>query len=105
MIMEKKKDNISVDFDKYPAKIPEDYKLPIDTKLDDPFEISAPIPGIITKIFVKENDQVTSGTVLMILEAMKMKNKVYSKVEGQVKEIFVKEGERVVKNQKLCKIE
>ncbi|HAF07295.1 MAG: acetyl-CoA carboxylase biotin carboxyl carrier protein subunit [bacterium] len=102
--MEKKKDNITVDFDQYPTTIPKDYKLPIDTKLDNPFEIIAPIPGIITKIFVKENDQITSGSVLMILEAMKMKNKIYSKVEGQIKEIFVKEGERVVKNQKLCRI-
>lgn len=103
--MEKKKNNLSVDFEQYPTKIPNDYKLPIDTTLEDPFEVRSPIPGIITKIFVKEKDKVSSGTVLMILEAMKMKNRIYSKVEGEIKEISVKEGERVVKNQKLCKIE
>ncbi len=103
--MEKKEKIISVDFDTYKTKVPENSQLPVDTNLDNPYQITAPIPGVITKIFVKEKENISSGTVIMILEAMKMRNRIYSKIEGEIKKIYVKEGERVVKNQKLCEIE
>lgn len=58
-------------------------------------EIRAPIPGKILSIKCKVNDFVKSGQVLLILEAMKMENEIYSNSSGVVKEIKVKEGDFV----------
>jgi biotin carboxyl carrier protein len=58
-------------------------------------EIKAPIPGKIVSIKCKVNDLVKSGQVLLILEAMKMENEIYSRSSGVVKEIRVKEGDFV----------
>ena len=57
--------------------------------------IKAMLPGVITKILVKEGDKVKSGETIMILEAMKMENEVKSPKEGVIKQIVVKEGDRV----------
>ena len=58
-------------------------------------EIKAPIPGKIISIKCKVNGFVKSGQVLLVLEAMKMENEIYSGSSGVVKEIRVKEGDFV----------
>ncbi len=57
--------------------------------------IRAMLPGVVTKILVKEGDEVKEGDTVMILEAMKMENEVKSPKSGKVKQILVKEGDRV----------
>lgn len=57
--------------------------------------VKAMLPGVVTKIIVKEGERVKMGDTLMILEAMKMENEVKSPKDGVVKQITVKEGERV----------
>lgn len=59
--------------------------------------IEAIIPGNIQKIMVKEGDQVTAGTPLLILEAMKMRNEVLSPVTGEIIKINVSVGDMVPK--------
>jgi len=106
----KKKENrktqdLIVENDKYKTHGPSSFtKLPVDTEVENPLEIKALIPGLIFKINVSDGEEVTTGQILMILEAMKMRNRIYSKVDGVIEKIFVKEGERVVKNQMLVKI-
>ena len=58
-------------------------------------EIKAPIPGKIISIKCKINESVRSGQALLVLEAMKMENEIYSHSSGVVKEIRVKEGDFV----------
>lgn len=58
-------------------------------------EIKAPVPGKILSIKCKVNDFVKPGQMLLILEAMKMENEIYSNSSGVVKEIKVKEGDSV----------
>ena len=53
------------------------------------------LPGVVTKIIVKEGESVKKGDTIMILEAMKMENEVKSPKDGVVKQIVVKEGDRV----------
>jgi biotin carboxyl carrier protein len=60
-------------------------------------KIEAIIPGSIQKIMVKEGDQVTAGTPLLILEAMKMRNEVLAPFSGVIGKIYVREGEMVHK--------
>lgn len=64
-------------------------------KKTDSNTILAPISGLITTILVKAGDQVKEGQELMVLEAMKMQNKIFALKDGTVKEILVSEGSEV----------
>jgi len=57
--------------------------------------VTAPMPGKILKILVKEGEQVKTGQGLLILEAMKMENEIPAPRDGIVKRILVKEGDTV----------
>ncbi len=68
-------------------------------------KISAPIPGKITKILVKEGQTVSKDQELLILEAMKMRNRIFSPNDGKVVMISVKENDNVEQDQKLLVIQ
>ncbi len=68
-------------------------------------KINAFIPGTIRDIFVKKGQIVKKGDVLLILEAMKMKNRVKSPINGTIKSVQVSDNELVVKNQLLLEFE
>lgn len=57
--------------------------------------IKAHITGTVWKIEVKPGDKVDEGTVVAILESMKMEMPVESEEEGVVSEIHVQEGQTV----------
>jgi pyruvate carboxylase len=59
---------------------------------DNPRHVSAPMPGKISSIVVKEGQRVNMGTRLLSIEAMKMESAIYSQVEATVAEILVKAG-------------
>lgn len=71
----------------------------------DPGIIRAVIPGVVAEINVKAGAPVKQGDALMILEAMKMLNRILSPLSGAVKTVCVKKGEKVVKGQALIEIE
>jgi len=58
-------------------------------------EVEAPMPGKVIKIFVKDGDNVKSGSKVAILEAMKMENELNSPKDGIIDKVLVKEGELV----------
>jgi biotin carboxyl carrier protein len=70
----------------------------------DERKVLAVIPGTIQKLMVSEGDQVESGTALLILEAMKMRNEVLAPLAGTVTKLRVKEGDMVPKNHILLEI-
>ncbi len=55
----------------------------------------APMPGKVIKINVKEGDKVHRGTLLMVVEAMKMENNIIAVEDAVVEKINVKEGDMV----------
>jgi acetyl-CoA carboxylase biotin carboxyl carrier protein len=57
--------------------------------------IKAHITGTVWKIEVKAGDSVEEGTVVAILESMKMEMPVEAEEEGTVAEIHVQEGQAV----------
>jgi len=57
--------------------------------------VASPMPGTILDIKVNVGDSVASGTVLVILEAMKMENEIMAPVAGTVKSISVTKGASV----------
>lgn len=63
----------------------------------DPALIPSFIPGTVLDILIKEGDSVRKGDDLMILEAMKMQNKLKSPADGVISQIMVKKGDKVSK--------
>lgn len=57
--------------------------------------VEAPMPGNIWKVIAKEGQEVKSGDVLIILEAMKMENEIVAPTDGVVASIHVAEGAAV----------
>ncbi|MBP7215404.1 MAG: acetyl-CoA carboxylase biotin carboxyl carrier protein subunit [Candidatus Kapabacteria bacterium] len=72
--------------------------------ISDPNTIVAVIPGVIKDILVKKGDRVTKGQPLLILEAMKMKNRIFAPRNGIIEEVIVNIDDRVAKDQPLIKI-
>lgn len=68
-------------------------------------EVTAPMPGLVLEIMVSPGDQVTAGTPLIKIEAMKMENEIPSPVDGTVKTIAVQVGDNVSTDQTLMMIE
>jgi biotin carboxyl carrier protein len=74
-------------------------------KPSDPKIILSFIPGTILDIFVKKGQNVKTGDDLMILDAMKMQNKLKCVTDGTVKKILVNKGDRVPKGTVLIELE
>ncbi|GAA4097786.1 acetyl-CoA carboxylase biotin carboxyl carrier protein subunit [Mucilaginibacter panaciglaebae] len=62
-------------------------------------ELKAPMPGLVLKVFTEDGATVQKGDNLFILEAMKMENIIKSPVDGVVKAIKVKPGDKLEKGQ------
>lgn len=78
---------------------------------DDLFYVKAPIVGTFYKSpnpssppFVNVGDFVDKGTVLCIVEAMKLMNEIESEVAGHVTAVFVENGQPVEFGEKLFAI-
>ncbi len=55
----------------------------------------APMPGKVIKINVSEGDKVHRGTILLVVEAMKMENNIIATEDAVVEKINVNEGDMV----------
>ena len=58
-------------------------------------KVTAPLPGKVIAIHKQVGDQVSSGDVILILEAMKMENEITAPVNGVIQRIFIDEGQAV----------
>jgi Acetyl/propionyl-CoA carboxylase, alpha subunit len=54
--------------------------------------ISSAIPGKIVSVLVSEGDKVDSGSVVIVLEAMKMQNEIKAGIDGKVEKICANRG-------------
>ncbi|MCD6570676.1 MAG: acetyl-CoA carboxylase biotin carboxyl carrier protein subunit [Deltaproteobacteria bacterium] len=62
-------------------------------------EIVAPMPGIVAEVLVDIGDEVSTDQELIFIEAMKMEIPICSTSDGKVKEIKVKEKDKVEADQ------
>ena len=68
-------------------------------------ELTAPLPGTVIEFFVKPGDEIEVGKVVVVIEAMKMKNSIRSTRAGKVAEILVIPGQTVAHKQALVRFE
>lgn len=61
----------------------------------DKGEVGASIPGMVSKIHVKAGDKVKENQVIAIVEAMKMETAIAARMDGEVAEVLVAEGDNV----------
>jgi pyruvate carboxylase subunit B len=59
-------------------------------------ELKAPISGRIMEVLVKAGDEIKKGQQILVLEAMKMQNHIYSPVTAKISELRVKNGQTVM---------
>jgi glutaconyl-CoA/methylmalonyl-CoA decarboxylase subunit gamma len=68
-------------------------------KSESATKILAPMQGKITQLNIKVGSIVKKGDVLMILEAMKLENDILCPVDGYVRQLLIKENQKVELNQ------
>lgn len=66
--------------------------------------IRSPMAGKILKVLVQNGDKVEAGQPLLVIEAMKMENKVFAPVAGTVSGLKAKELAQVTPGQQLLAI-
>lgn len=57
--------------------------------------IAAPMPGVISTIGIKVGQKVTTGDILLSIEAMKMETTLHAERDGTIDEIYVKNGDQI----------
>jgi biotin carboxyl carrier protein len=58
-------------------------------------KLTAPMPGKVVRILLREGAEVDAGTGILVVEAMKMQNEVKSPKKGRIQKIVVSEGAAV----------
>ena len=72
----------------------------------DPSKVfSAPMPGTIMSIEVEPGDQVVTGDVICVLEAMKMQQQLRADWSGMVKSVLVDVGQQIMDGAPIVEIE
>jgi pyruvate carboxylase len=72
---------------------------------NQPGQIGAPIPGVVSTVAVQLGQQLKKGDRLLVMEAMKMQSTVYAPVAGTVKQLLVQPGQHVDAKDLLLSIE
>ena len=71
----------------------------------NPYDVQSSIPGTIIQISVAEGEIVKEGAPLLILEAMKMLNRIEMPFTARIKKINVAVGERIPKETLMIELE
>jgi len=74
-------------------------------KVEGRVVLTAPMPGKVVRVLVKQGESVQEGQGLVVVEAMKMENELKSPKAGTVTEVWAKEGSPVEANAKLLTVE
>lgn len=70
----------------------------------NPKVIKSVLPGNVVKVFAEANKKYRKGEVLLIFKAMKMDNSLLMPFSGEIKEVYVSEGDVLRKDQLLIEI-
>ncbi len=87
------------------AKAPKDLVTRAKGDANDPSQVVAPMPGMVTEINAEVGAKVEEGDPIITLEAMKMLTTVSASQAGTVTEILVKQGEAVESDDLLARLD
>jgi len=68
-------------------------------------KVTAFLPGTVTHVLAQKGDDVRAGQTIVKFEAMKMVNNVQVPIDGKVKEVYVKAGDKFSKGFVLAELE
>ncbi|KQV20367.1 pyruvate carboxylase [Rhizobium sp. Root1203] len=57
--------------------------------------VGAPMPGVISRVFVSPGQAINAGDVLVSIEAMKMETAIHAEKDGTIAEVLVKAGDQI----------
>jgi pyruvate carboxylase len=57
--------------------------------------VGAPMPGVISRVFVSPGQTVSAGDVLVSIEAMKMETALHAEKDGTIAEVLVRAGDQI----------
>ena len=103
--MEKKYEILNIDETKYKTQISDSFSKRKNWQRPNPSKVYSFIPGTVQDIIVKKGSIVKEGDEIIILEAMKMRNKIKAPISGKVKRIFVTKNEVIPKNHLILEFE
>jgi acetyl-CoA/propionyl-CoA carboxylase biotin carboxyl carrier protein len=66
--------------------------------------VVSPMQGTVLKVDVAEGDAVSAGTVICVVEAMKMENEIVAHRDGTVADLSVSAGGGVSNGQVICRV-
>jgi biotin carboxyl carrier protein len=96
---------LNIDTSLYKTRISNKFANRKPYKPTDPHFILSFISCTVLDILVKTGDSVRKGDDLMILDAMKMQNQLKCSMDGKVKTILVRKGDKVSKGMVLLELE
>ncbi len=67
--------------------------------------VLSPMYGTVIKINVSEGDEIKKGTVLAVIEAMKMENNILAPKDGKIEKVNIKNGQMVESDKMLFVLE
>ncbi len=97
--------SLNINTSLYKTRISNKFKNRKPYKPVDPKIILSFIPGTVLEIFIRPGQNVKKGQDLMILDAMKMQNRLKCNMDGKVRSIAVKKGDKVSKGTVLLELE
>jgi biotin carboxyl carrier protein len=105
MSKEEKMGVLNIDTSLYQTRLSDKFLKRKPYKPADPRIILSFIPGTVLDIMIAPGQTVKKGDDLMILDAMKMQNKLKAEMDGKVKSIVVRKGDKVSKGSVLLELE
>jgi len=105
MSKKEKLEFLNINNSMYQTRISNKFKTRISYQPADPKKILSFIPGTVLKIFVSPGQSVKKGDLLLILDAMKMQNRLKCPADGKIKSIVAVEGDKVPKGAPLIELE
>ena len=95
---------LNIDTSLYKTRLSKKFRNRKQYTAPDPRHLLSFIPGTILDILVKPGQSVKKGDDLMILDAMKMQNLLKCSIDGKIKKIAVKKGDKVSKGTVLIEL-
>ncbi|QRY42773.1 biotin/lipoyl-binding protein [Mycolicibacterium boenickei] len=77
-------------------------RFPDPSAMQETGSLLAPMPGLVVRVEVSEGDEVSAGSPIVVLEAMKMEHTVRTPSDGLVATVAVKPGDQVESGQVLA---